>query len=377
MLKTAIVHDWLTGMRGGEKVLEALCELFPDADLFTLLHIPGAVSGTIEKRRIKTSFIQRLPFAKKRYRLYLPLFPLAVEGFDLKGYDLVISSSHCAAKGVIPGPNALHISYIHSPMRYVWDMYGEYFGKTRGLSGLLIRLFAHYLRLWDSSSSRRVDFFVANSNHVAKRIMRYYRRDSSVIYPPVDVSRFSIAERAPGDYYLIVSAFAPYKRLDIAVEAFNTLGKRLLIAGTGQEEKRLKAMAGKNIEFLGWKSDTEVAELYRNCRALVFPGEEDFGITPVEAMACGRPVIAYGRGGALETVKGLNAPEGAGDNPTGFFFYEQTAEALKDAVEGFEANMRAFDPSSIRQAAIMFDKGAFKEKIGKFIFDRCAEAGVR
>lgn len=376
-MRTAIVHDWLTGMRGGEKVLEALCELFPDADLFTLLHIPGAVSGLIEKRRITTSFIQRLPLAKKRYRLYLPLFPLAVEGFDLKGYDLVISSSHCAAKGVIPGPNALHISYIHSPMRYVWDMYGEYFGKARGLSGLLIRLFAHYLRLWDSSSSCRVDFFVANSNHVSKRIMRYYRRDSSVIYPPVDVSRFSIAEQATADYYLIVSAFAPYKRLDIAVEAFNALGKRLLIAGTGQEEKRLKAMAGKNIEFLGWKSDTEVAKLYRNCRALVFPGEEDFGITPVEAMACGRPVIAYGKGGALETVRGLNAPEGRGNSPTGVFFYEQTAEALKDAVESFEANMRAFDPSSIRQSAMAFDKGVFKEKIGKFILDRCAEAGVR
>ncbi len=376
-MRTAIVHDWLTGMRGGEKVLEALCELFPDADLFTLLHIPGAVSGTIEKRRIQTSFIQRLPLAKKRYRLYLPLFPLAVEGFDLKGYDLVISSSHCAAKGVIPGPNALHISYIHSPMRYVWDMYGEYFGNTRGLSSLLIRLFAHYLRLWDSSSSRRVDFFVANSNHVSKRIMRCYRRDSSVIYPPVDVSRFSIAERAPADYYLIVSAFAPYKRLNIAVEAFNALGTRLLIAGTGQEEKRLKAMAGKNIEFLGWKSDTEVAELYRNCRALVFPGEEDFGITPVEAMACGRPVIAYGKGGALETVRGLDAPEGNGGRPTGIFFYEQTAEALKVAVESFEANMRAFDPSSIRQAAMAFDKGVFKDKIGKFILDRCAEAGVR
>ncbi|MBI5238272.1 MAG: glycosyltransferase [Deltaproteobacteria bacterium] len=364
-------------MRGGEKVLEALCELFPDADLFTLLHIPGAVSGTIEKRRIKTSFIQSLPLAKKRYRYYLPLFPLAVEGFDLKGYDLVISSSHCAAKGVIPGPDALHISYIHSPMRYVWDMYGEYFGKARGLSGLLIRLSAHYLRLWDSSSTSRVDFFVANSNHVAKRIMRYYRRDSSVIYPPVDVSRFSIAGRAPGDYYLIVSAFAPYKRLDIAVEAFNMLGKRLIIAGTGQEEKRLKAMAGKNIEFLGWKGDTEVAELYRNCRALVFPGTEDFGITPVEAMACGRPVIAHGKGGALETVRGLNAPEGAGNNPTGIFFYEQTARALKDAVEAFEAHMRAFDPRLIRQSAMAFDKAVFKENIGKFILDRRAEAGVR
>ncbi len=376
-MKAAIVHDWLTGMRGGEKVLDALCELYPDADLFTLLHVPGSVSGTIEKRRIHTSFIQRLPFAERRYRHYLPLFPLAIEGFDLKGYDLVISSSHCAAKGVIPAPGALHISYIHSPMRYVWDMYGEYFGKAGGLSGLLIRLSAHYLRLWDSSSSSRVDFFVANSNHVAKRITRYYRRDSSVIYPPVDVSRFSVSGRAPGDYYLIVSAFAPYKRLDIAVQAFNTLGKRLLIAGTGQEEKRLKAMAGKNIEFLGWKSDAELAELYRGCRALVFPGEEDFGITPVEAMASGRPVIAYGRGGALETVRGLNAPQGAGGDPTGIFFYEQTPRSLADAVEAFEADMRAFDPRLIRQAAMAFDKGRFKENIGKFILDRCAEAGVR
>lgn len=298
-MRVALVHDWLTGMRGGENVLEALCEIFPEAGLYTLIHIPGSVSRAIENRKIHTSFLQRLPMAGKRYRSFLPLFPLAIEGFDLSGYDLIVSTSHCVAKGVIPPPGALHISYIFTPMRYVWDQYRMYFGegRTGWLTSRVIRVAAHYLRMWDVASSSRVDEFVSISAHVANRVEKYYRRTSPVIYPPVDCTRFSI-NTASGDYYLIVSAFAPYKRLDIAIEAFNRMGARKLrIIGKGQDESRLKKMAGPNIEFLGWRTNEEIAGYYAGCRALIFPGEEDFGIVPLEAMASGRPVIAYGKGG--------------------------------------------------------------------------------
>lgn len=364
-MKVALVHDWLTGMRGGEKVLEVFCELFPEADLYTLLHIPGSVSAGIEKRRIRTSFVQKLPLARKRYRMMLPLFPMAIEGFDLSGYDLVLSSSHCVAKGVIPPPGALHISYLHTPMRYVWDMYYEYFG-TKGFKGKAIGAFAHYLRIWDVSSSCRVDHYIANSAHVAKRIKKYYRRDSAVIHPPVDCSRFSVGT-GPEDYYLIVSAFAPYKKIDMAIEAFNRTGLKLKIIGTGQDESKLKKIAGPNIEFLGWKTDSEIAGYYGKCRALIFPGEEDFGIVPLEAMASGRPVVAYGKGGALETIVPVG---GKAKSPTGMFFQEQTSAALEEAVRSFEKNIKAFDPSAIREHALGFDRPVFKEKISEYIFSK-------
>lgn len=371
-LKVALIHDWLTGMRGGENVLEVLCEIFPQADIFTLLHNPGSVSPVIEKRRIKTSFIQTMPMAKDRYRLYLPLFPLAIEGFDLSGYDLIVSSSHCVAKGVIPPPGAVHISYIHTPMRYVWDMFNAYFGHKKGLSGMSYKIAAHYLRLWDASSSARVDDYIANSKHVAKRVLKYYRREAVVIHPPVDSGRFHLSPAGPDDYYLIVSAFAPYKRVDTAIEAFNTLGLRLKIIGKGQDEKKLKAMAGPTIEFLGWKFNDEINAYYSRCKALIFPGEEDFGIVPLEAMSSGRPVIAYGKGGALETVIPLTG-EKAGESPTGIFFMEPNAQSLSGAVTEFERSFKRFDPASIRRHALGFDRAVFKEKIRTAILSKYEE----
>lgn len=367
-MNVAIIHDWLTGMRGGEKCLEVFCELFPDAHLYTLLHIKGKLSPTIEAMDIRTSFVQRLPMVEKRYRNYLPLFPTAIEMFDLKGYDLVLSSSHCVAKGVIPPPDSLHVSYVYSPMRYVWDMYPHYFGpgKVGRVSGKLIPLFANYLRMWDAASSRRVDDFIAISGYVGKRIEKYYRRSSDVIYPPVDGSSFSVSGRTE-DYYLIVSAFAPYKRVDLAVEAFNRLGLKLRIIGTGQDEKRLKELAGPNIEFLGWQSDEAVREHYSSCRALIFPGEEDFGIVPLEAMASGRPVVAYGAGGALETVAPLGGPS---PHPTGVFFHEQTPEALAAAVKKLEDNMDRFDPDNTRAHAMGFDRAVFKKTVKDYITRR-------
>ena len=297
-MKVAIIHDWLTGMRGGEKVLEAFCELFPQAHVYTLLHLPRTVSPSIEALPIHTSFIQNLPFSKKGYRRYLPLFPMAIERFDLKGYDLILSCSHCVAKGIVPPPDALHISYLLTPMRYAWDMFGEYFGAKKSR---LIPFFIHYLRMWDVTSSQRVDDFLAISKHVQRRIMKYYRRDAEVIYPPVDTRRFKPGTKK-GDFFLIVSSLVSYKAVDVAVEAFNRLGYPLRIIGSGPEEQRLRAMARSNVAFLGWQRDEVVAEAYSRCRALIFPGEEDFGIVPLEAMASGRPVIAFGRGGALETI---------------------------------------------------------------------------
>jgi glycosyltransferase involved in cell wall biosynthesis len=357
-MKVALVHDWLTGMRGGEKVLECLCEIWPEADLYTLLHVRGQVSPIIEQRRIVTSFVQRLPRAAEWYRYYLPLMPTAIEQFDLRSYDLVLSTSHCVAKGVIVPPHACHISYIHTPMRYVWDLFEEYFGapRTGRLKRLVISFFANYLRMWDVTSAARVDEFIANSGHVRRRIQRYYARDAVVLHPPVDTARFTI--RAPEDFYLCVSALAPYKRLDLAVEACRRLGRKLKVVGTGQDATRLKPLADAGVELLGWQSDEAVAELYAKCQAFLFPGEEDFGITPVEAQASGRPVIAYGKGGALETVRGLDA-----DEPTGVFFESQTVEHVMDAIKMFEANATRFVPERIREHALSFDRAHFRANV--------------
>lgn len=358
-MKVALVHDWLTGMRGGEKCLECLCELFPNADLYTLIHTKKNCSKTIEGMNIIASFVDRIPGKNRYYRHMLPIFPVAIERFILKDYDLILSSSHCVAKGIIPGPDSLHISYIHSPMRYVWDMYEDYFGADRinKIAGAAIPFIATYLRAWDVASSARVDHFIANSHHVARRIKKYYRRNARVIHPPVDLDRFKIADETD-DYYLMVSAFAPYKRVDLAIDAFNHLGYRLKIVGTGQEEGRLKKIAGQNIEFLGWQSDDAIIDLYSKCKAFIFPGEEDFGITPLEAMASGRPVIAYAKGGALETIKGLND-----ENPTGVFFEEQSREALVSAIKEFEDNMERFSPLKIRAHASGWNRDRFKNEI--------------
>ena len=373
-MKVALVHDWLTGMRGGEKCLEVFCELYPTADLYTLLHIPGTVSNVIENRRIFTSFLQKIPGIRNNYRNYLPLFPKAVEQFDLRGYDLVISSSHCVAKGVKSKDVPLHICYCYSPMRYIWDMYPSYFGKERRNlpARIAMSLIIKYLRDWDVRTSERVDRFVAISHNVAGRIQRHYGREADIIHPPVDADFFTPGVAAKREYYLIVSALVPYKRLDLAIEAFNALRYPLKLAGVGPEEKRLKQLAKPNIEFLGWQSDEELLDLYRGCRALVFPGEEDFGIVPLEAMACGRPVIAYGKGGALETVVPLQdhrEPDQDG-TPTGIFFHEQSPEALKKAIAGFEEKQHLFQEGDIREHALKFDRSLFKEKVHHYMSEK-------
>jgi glycosyltransferase involved in cell wall biosynthesis len=302
-MRVALVQDWLTGMRGGEKILEVLCELFPDATVFALLHNKGAMSPVIERMKIKTSFIQHLPMKSTKYRHYLPLMPLAIGSLDFSGYDLIISTSAAVAKGAIPRDGAKHICYCNSPMRYVWDQYEEYFGKGRAgfITRSVMALVAPYLRRWDVRTCNRVHYFIANSHNVAERISRLYHRTSDVIYPPVNTDQFTVSEKDDG-YYLIVSALVPYKRVDLAIEAFNKCGEKLLVVGSGPEREKLEKIANKNIEFLGWQSGESLAKFYAGCRALIFPGVEDFGIVPLEAMASGKPVVAFGEGGALETV---------------------------------------------------------------------------
>ncbi len=373
-MKVALVHDWLTGMRGGEKCLEALCQIFPEAEIFTLLHKRGSVSAEIESKKIDTSFIQRFPLAEKKYQHYLPLFPTAIEQFDLSGFDLVISSSHCVAKGVLTRPETCHICYCHTPMRYAWEMYYIYFDaqKMSWLSRRMVKYFMNYLRTWDEASAQRVDYFIANSRNVQKRIKKHYRQESEVIYPPVEVDSFEVSKNE-GDYFLIVSALVPYKRIDLAVLAFNRSGNRLLIIGEGSEKNRLTRLAQKNIEFLPWLKPEELKEHYAHCQALIFPGEEDFGIVPVEAQACGKPVIALGQGGALETVVGVFPEEALTfkNKPTGIFFREQKVDSLLEAVRMFE-NME-FDPAVIRQNSMRFSSRIFKEKIKAFVGQKIEE----
>jgi len=366
-MKIAIIHDWLTGMRGGERCLEVFCEIFPQAHLYTLLHAPSSVSSLIEQMPTKTSFIQNLPFSKRGYRKYLPLFPIAIERFNLKGYDLILSCSHCVAKGIIPPPDAPHISYMLTPMRYAWDMYGEYFGEKKNR---MRSLFMHYLRMWDVTSSQRVDHFICISKHVENRIRKFYRRKAEVIHPPVETKRFRLQDKKE-NYFLIVSSFAPYKKVGLAIEAFNLLDYPLKIIGSGPEEKRLRSIARSNVEFLGWLPDEVVADWYSRCRGLIFPGEEDFGIVPLEAMACGKPVIAYGRGGVLETIIPFGQEVKAGRGaPTGLFFQEQNIDSLIGAVERFGQIEKVFDPAAIRSHTLQWDREIFKEKIKKSIFEK-------
>ena len=367
-LRVALVHDWLTGMRGGERCLEVFCELFPDADLFTLLHVPGSVSPLIERRRIVTSFLQRLPGAAERYRYYLPLFPAAMRGFDFSGYDVVLSSSHAVAKAARRAPGATHVCYCFTPMRYVWDLYDDYFGAGAPLAmRALMPPVAAALRRWDRRTSRRIDRIAAISRFVAARIRRVWDRDADVIYPPVDVARFTIADDGPDDFYLVVSALVPYKRVDLAVAAATRMGRRLVVVGAGPEARRLRAIAGPSVEFLGWRDDAEVAALYARCRAVLFPSVEDFGIVPLEAMAAGRPVVAFGVGGATETVIGLDAAgEGA---PTGVFFREQTVDAVVHAMAELEAHRARFEPKALRARAEAFDRPLFRERIASYLAD--------
>jgi len=366
-MKIAIVHDWLTGMRGGEYCLEVFCELFPDATIFTLLHKKGSVSKRIEAMKIKTSFIQKLPCSLKRYRNYLPLFAKAIESFDLSRFDLVLSSSHCVAKGVRLPKEALHICYCHTPMRYAWLFFDEYFGNMSFFKKMLISRVTRNLKAWDIKSNETVDFFIANSDNVRDRIKRFYKRDADTIYPPVSTGVFELSQKSDG-FYLIISALVPYKRIDIAIRAFNENRKRLLVVGTGNCDKELRKIAKENIEFLGWASDEDLLKYYQRCKALIFPGEEDFGIVPLEAQACGKPVIAYAKGGALETI--IPIDKSGSSNPTGVFFYDHTPEALIEAVEYFEGNEEKLNPSAIREHSLRFDREIFKEKIKKYIEDK-------
>lgn len=360
-------------MRGGERCLEVFCELFPSAPLFTLLHVPGSVAPVIERRRIVTSFIQALPFARTAYRRYLPLFPAAVRGLDVRGYDLVVSLSHCVAKSVRVSPGSLHVSYCFTPMRYVWDLYDDYFGARAGrLTRVLMPPVAAALRRFDRRTEG-VDHFVAISQHIADRIRRVYGRAADVIHPPVDVERFRVADTA-GEFYLVVSALVPYKRVDLAVVAARRLQRRLLVVGAGPEERSLRALAGPTVEFLGWRSDREVAALFARCRAVLFPAVEDYGIVPLEAAAAGRPTIALGRGGALETMIGLDDPVGP---PTAVLFGEQTVEGMVAAMRTFEAAEARFDPQALRARAEMFGRARFKDRLSEYLAARWGEFSVR
>lgn len=372
--RVAIVHDWLTGMRGGEKVLEAICELYPAATLFTLIHRRGHLSPPIERMEIRTSWIQRIPGWQRIYRHLLPLYPRAIESFDLSGYDLVISSSHCVAKGARAAPGATHLSYCHTPMRYAWDQYRHYFAPERlaWWNRRLVPALIGRMRAWDVATADRPHRYAANSLHVAARIRSAYGREAEVIYPPVDLAGLRPGDGA-GGYYLMVNAFAPYKRVDLAVAAFNRLGRELRIIGTGQEDARLRRLAGPNVRFLGWTSPEDLRQAYAGCRAFVFTAEEDFGITPVEALACGRPVIALGRGGVCETVRphpefpAPGAWPGPAAAPTGVLYPDQSAEALVEAVRFFEAHERDFDPSSTRASVQRFDRPRYLQEFKAFV----------
>jgi glycosyltransferase involved in cell wall biosynthesis len=367
-LRVALVHDWLTGMRGGEKVLDAICELFPQAPLYTLVWVPGSVSPRIEARRITTSFAQSLPRPARFYRHYLPLYPLAVELLDLDEYDLVISSSHCAVKSVVPNGRAVHVCYCHSPMRYAWDQFGAYFGPDQvgTTASRLLSPIMRGLARWDAATAGRVDRFLANSQYVAGRIGRYYNRRSTIVYPPVDTDFYTTDRRTGASTFLVVSALAPYKRLDLAIDACRRLGAPLKIVGTGPERARLEAMSGPDVEFLGWQSDTQIRDLYRSSRAALLPGTEDFGIVPVEAQACGCPVVALDAGGARETVV---------DGVTGVLVPDATGEAFADGLS--RALTLPFDADVIRANALRFSRQRFLASFSAAVGEAMEDAGER
>jgi glycosyltransferase involved in cell wall biosynthesis len=352
-VKIALVHDWLITWRGGEKVLEALLELMPRAEVFTLFHAPNALPASLERRAVHTAFLDRLPLARSMHRELLPLMPYAISTLPLQGFDLVVSSSHCVAKAA-RAPHARHVAYVHAPMRYMWDRFDDYFGA--GQASLPVRAAAHalrpFLQAWDVKTSRGIDRFIANSAHVARQIAQRYGQQASVVHPPVELERFT-REPLPvksGEAFLCFGALAPYKRIDLAIEAFRRNGLPLWVAGSGQQERRLKRDLPPNVRWLGPVDDAQLPHVYKSARALIFPGEEDFGLTPIEAQASGRAVIAFARGGALETV----TPK------TGLFFDAQTADALNDAVRRFvdteEGRLR---PDDMRENAKRFSREAF------------------
>jgi glycosyltransferase involved in cell wall biosynthesis len=363
LLKIAIIHDWLSVYAGAEKVLEQLLKLYPQADIFTIVDfLPEKDRSFLEGHKITTSFIQKLPYAKTKYRNYLPLMLIAIEQFDLSSYDLIISDSHAVAKGVITGPDQTHISYIHSPIRYAWDFQHQYLqesGLQTGLKGTIARYLLHKTRIWDSRTANGVDYMLANSNYIARRIWKVYRRESQVIFPPVDVESFTLCETKE-DFYLTASRMVPYKKIDIIIEAFSMMAdKKLIVIGDGPDFEKIKAKAGSNITLMGYQSFEVLKNHMQRAKAFVFAAEEDFGITPVEAMACGTPVIAFGKGGILDTVI---------DGRTGVFFDTQSIESLCEAVKRFET--MTFDTGKVSMHARKFSEERFLTEMKLFIQEK-------
>jgi glycosyltransferase involved in cell wall biosynthesis len=370
-LRVAIVHHWFISRAGGERVVDTIASLFPSADLFTLFLDKQKLSPALQKHKITSSFLDRSRVARRAHRHFLPFYPMAVEMLDLSGYDLVITSDSGPMKGVITDPGSTHICYCHSPMRYLWDGHSAYRREMSPLTQTIFALASHYVRNWDYAAAQRVDHFIANSNYVAERIHKYYRRDSTVIYPPINTSQSFLA-RKHEDYYLAVGRLVPYKRTDILIEACSELGRRLLIVGDGPETERLKKRSGKNVEFLGEVDDCQLRNLYAQCRALLFAADEDFGMVPLEAQSYGRPVIAFGKGGSLETVIGAYPPIRAQklcENPpiTGVFFGKQTAISLTEAIRSFESCEEVFLPHHIRLHARKFDTSIFVSRLRNYI----------
>jgi len=370
-LRIAVVHEWLFDYAGSERVLEQMLALYPEADLFALAALPDEeLMRAIPKRPTATTFLQSLPNVRRWLPYYVPLMPLAIEGLDLSGYDIVISNSHAAAKGVITGPDQLHVGHVCSPMRYAWDLQHQYLreaGLDRGLRGWAARWALHRIRQWDARAANGVDAFVAISHFIARRIRKCYRRDAEVVYPPVDVSQFALEQRKE-DFYLTVSRLQPYKRVDLLVDAFAQMPeRRLVVIGDGPEMKKLRSKAPPNVELAGYRPTAEVRERMRRARAFLFAGLEDFGIVMVEAQACGTPVIAYGRGGAAEIVRGEDAAQ-----PTGAFIQDQTPEAVKEAILSFEKRPQP-DPAACRENALRFDVAVFRERFAAFVSRRWEE----
>lgn len=380
--RVALVHDWLTGMRGGEKVLEVFADLFPDAPIYTMVHVPGSVSEKIESHRIYTSGLQRMPLGIKKYRYYLPFMPYFAERMKIEPVDLVVSISTCVAKGIVPPPGARHASYINSPMRYLYDRYEDYFAPGRaGLATrLAMRAVRQRLQRWDLRSTARVDSLVGNSSFISWRIQTIYGRTSRVIHPPVDVERFQAARRDPEDYYLMVCALVPYKNVDTAIEAFRGLDRKLVVAGNGPMYDRLAANCPPNVELRGWVDDDEIPDLVSGCRAFLLPNVEDFGIAPIEAMAAGRPVIALGEGGVRDTVRDLDRHlEGklAGElGPTGLFYTENSPQALREAVLRCEAHEHLFDPDDLQVWSRRFDYPRFIREVRDWLGSMVSSSGA-
>ncbi|PEN12982.1 glycosyl transferase family 1 [Longibacter salinarum] len=363
-----LVHDWLPVYAGAERVLEQIIRAYPSSDLYSLIDfIPDDQRDFLQGKSVETSFIQRLPFSKSKYRYYLPLAPMAIEQFDLTDYDVVVSSSYAVAKGILTKADQLHVSYVHSPIRYAWDLHHDYLresGLTSGIRSMCARAILHYIRLYDAIAANRVDVFLANSQHVARRIWKTYRRKAQVIYPPVDVDRFQLQAKKE-DFYLTMSRLVPYKRIDLIVEAFTAMpDKELVVIGDGPEMKKIEKLAGPNVTLLGYQPDEAVEYYMQNARAFVFAAEEDFGIVPVEAQACGTPVIAYGRGGALETIV---------PGQTGIFFQEQDVAHLKNAIDDFEAVEDRLDPETIRANAERFSPQVFRDAFTRAVNRAYAE----